>query len=219
MEAHQPRGKALKMDGAQTVRLYSTMGTKWVFDPWVEEREVFEEERTWVRLENTLVQILVVVVITKLRTFWTEVENGFRWRAFRSEWVDPKRFVKHDKKWDGFKFLNPSSNWKGKRLTFRYLAKDEVWSGNSLSGGFSFWVLSNFFLGYLLRWRKRTLRLGRKEGVGTSALFKRKKETFSRKGEWVVEREGGLPFFFFQLCILRIFGANYRILMCCELLL
>jgi hypothetical protein len=29
-------------------------------------------------LENTLVQILVVVVITKLRTFWTEVENGFR---------------------------------------------------------------------------------------------------------------------------------------------
>jgi len=114
------------MDGAQTVRLYSTMGTKWVFDPWVEEREVFEEERTWVRLENTLVQILVVVVITKLRTLWTEVENGFRWRAFRSEWVDPKRFVKHDKKWDGFKFLNPSSNWKGKRLTFRYLAKDEV---------------------------------------------------------------------------------------------
>jgi len=42
------------------------------------------------------------------------------------------------------------------------------------------------------------LRLGRKEGVGTSALFKRKKETFSRKGEWVVERErGGLASFFF----------------------
>jgi len=123
------------MDGAQTVRLYSTMGTKWVFDPWVEEREVFEEERTWVRLENTLVQILVVVVITKLRTFWTEVENGFRWRAFRSEWVDPKRFVKHDKKWDGFLFENPSSNWKGKRLTFRYLAK----------GRKSLWGRGNFF--------------------------------------------------------------------------
>jgi len=52
-------------------------------------------------MEKTLVQILVVVVITKLRTLWTEVENGFGWRAFRSEWVDPKRFVKYDKKWDG----------------------------------------------------------------------------------------------------------------------
>jgi len=38
-------------------------------DPWVEEREVFVEERTWVRLENTLVQILVAVVITKLEHF------------------------------------------------------------------------------------------------------------------------------------------------------
>jgi len=28
MGAHQPRGKALKMDGAKTVRLYSTMGTE-----------------------------------------------------------------------------------------------------------------------------------------------------------------------------------------------
>jgi len=134
------------MDGAQTVRLYSTMGTKWVFDPWVEEREVFEEEKTWVWLENTLVQILVVVVITKLRTFWTEVENGFRWRAFRSEWVDPKRFVKHDKKWDGFKFLNPSLNWKGKRLTFRYLVKGwEERRRKDLSFFLFFWLDPIFF--------------------------------------------------------------------------
>jgi len=28
-------------------------------------------------VEKSLVQILVVVVITKLRTFWTEVEKGF----------------------------------------------------------------------------------------------------------------------------------------------
>jgi len=109
------------MDGAQTVRLYSTMGTKWVFDPWVEEREVFEEEKTWVWLENTLVQILVVVVITKLRTFWTEVENGFRWRAFRSEWVDPKRFVKHDKKWNGFFFLKAIIELKGKTVNIPLL--------------------------------------------------------------------------------------------------
>jgi len=95
---------------------------KLVFNWWVEEREVFGEEKAWAWLENTLVQILVVVVITKLRTFWTEVENGFRWRAFRSELVDPKRFVKYDKKCDGF-FKNPSSNWKGNRSKFLYLAK------------------------------------------------------------------------------------------------
>jgi len=201
------------MDGAQTVRLYSTMGTKWVFDPWVEEREVFEEEKTWVWLENTLVQILVVVVITKLRTFWTEVENGFRWRAFRSEWVDPKRFVKHDKKWDGFKFLNPSLNWKGKRLTFVTWLRVEIWGRERGQLFFLFWAWSNFFLGYLLRWRKRTLRLGRKEGVGTSALFKRKKETFFFWGE---EKERGEQFLFFFFFTKE---SHYRILMCCELLL
>jgi len=91
------------MDGAKTARLYSIMDTKEVFDPWVEERDEFVEERSWDRLENSLVQILVVVVITKLRTLWTEVENGFGWRAFRSELVDPKRFVKYDKKCVGFK--------------------------------------------------------------------------------------------------------------------
>jgi len=36
-------------------------------------------------VEESLVQILVVVVITNMRTIWAEVENGFRWRAFRSE--------------------------------------------------------------------------------------------------------------------------------------
>jgi len=88
---------------------------KEVFNWWVEEREVFGEERAWARLENTLVQILVVVVITKLRTFWTEVENGFRWRAFRSELVDPKRFVKYDKKCDGF-VKEPIIELKGKQV-------------------------------------------------------------------------------------------------------
>jgi len=92
-------------------------------------------------MEKPLVQILVVVVITKLRTLWTEVENGFGWRAFRSEWVDPKRFVKYDKKWEGltgFVFVKPSSNWKGKWLKFHYLVKER-------RGGKRFFFFSFFF--------------------------------------------------------------------------
>ena len=52
--------------------------------------------------ESTLVQILVVVVITKLRSlFWTEVENGSKWKGIWFGWVDPKRFIKYEKKWGG----------------------------------------------------------------------------------------------------------------------
>jgi len=122
-------------------------------------------------MEKTIVQILVVVVITKMRTLWTEVENGFGWRAFRSEWVDPKRFFKQDKKWDGLKiyFLKPSLNWKGKWLKFHYLVKKK--RGNFL-----------LFFGIMyLWWHKRTLRLERKEGVELSSLFKRKEEGVGKK--------------------------------------
>jgi len=49
-------------------------------------------------LEKRLVQILMVVANSKMRSFTTEVDNGFRWSVFRSELVDPKRFVKYDKK-------------------------------------------------------------------------------------------------------------------------
>lgn len=46
--------------------------------------------------------ILVVVVITEMRSFRTEVEKGSRRRAIRSGLVDPKRFVKYDKKCEEF---------------------------------------------------------------------------------------------------------------------
>jgi len=92
------------MDCAKTIHLYLTISIKSVLNLWVEEREDFEEGLLWNKLEESLVQILVVVVITNMRTIWAEVENGFRWRAFRSELVDPKRFVKYDKKWKGFIF-------------------------------------------------------------------------------------------------------------------
>jgi len=48
------------------------------------------------------VPILVVVVITEMRSFRTEVEKGSRRRAIRSGLVDPKRFVKYDKKCEEF---------------------------------------------------------------------------------------------------------------------
>lgn len=50
------------------------------------------------------------------------------------------------------------------------------------------------FLGYYLRRRKRTLRLGRKEGVEISALFKRKKEAS------VVKEAGRSRLCFFLPC-------------------
>jgi len=76
-------------------------------------------------MEKTIVQILVVVVITKMRTLWTEVENGFGWRAFRSEWVDPKKFFKQDKKWDGLKiyFFKTIIELKGKMVKIPLLGE------------------------------------------------------------------------------------------------
>lgn len=66
--------------------------------------------------ESTLVQILVVVVITKLRSlFWTEVENGSKWKGIWFGWVDPKRFIKYEKKWGGdYEWFPLELNWKGK---------------------------------------------------------------------------------------------------------
>jgi len=146
-----------------------------VFHPWVEEREGFVEEMTWVKLENPLVQILVVVVITMLRTHWTEVENGFGWRAIRSEWVDPKRFVKHDKKWDGLNLLKAIIELKGKKVKIPLLGEFfSFFRGGGLVL-FSGERESSIFGIFKLRWRKRTLRLGRKEGAEISSLFKRKK--------------------------------------------
>jgi len=75
--------------------------------PWVEEREAFAEGSLWRGLEKALVPILVVVVITEMRSFRTEVEKGSRRRAIRSGLVDPKRFVKYDKKCEEFACLFP----------------------------------------------------------------------------------------------------------------
>lgn len=145
-----------------------------VLSPWVEERVGFIfEVKTWVWMEKPIVQILVVVVITKMRSLWTEVENGFQWRAFRLEWVDPKRFVKHDKKCEGFlkKFM-PSLNWKGKWLKFHYLVKRGSGFGRSPFACRVHARQLGIFM--YLRRRNRTLRLGREEGAEISSLFKRK---------------------------------------------
>jgi len=117
----------------------------------------------WTELEESLVQILVVVVITNMRTIWAEVENGFRWRAFRSELVDPKRFVKYDKKCKGFIQIKTLIELKGKLVNIPVL--DFAVGGNS--GCFGIIIM--------FRWRKWTLRLWVKEGIEISFLFKRKK--------------------------------------------
>lgn len=65
--------------------------------------------------ESTLVQILVVVVITKLRSlFWTEVENGSKWKGIWFGWVDPKRFIKYEKKGGGVQDISSRVELKGK---------------------------------------------------------------------------------------------------------
>jgi len=113
---------------------------KKVINTWVEERDDSVKVCPWgqsVNMEESLVQILVVVVITKLRTFWTEVEKGSGWRAFRSGWVDPKRFVQYDKKWDLFWNNSKSSNRKGIRLKF---LNEERGEGSNLF---------SLFLGYI----------------------------------------------------------------------
>ena len=95
--------------------------------------------------------------------------------------------------------VKPSSNWKGKRLKFRYLVKG-VCLGGVKAARMGLQLCGIMYL----RWRKRTLRLGRKEGVELSSLFKRKEGNFEEKSGG---REGAckrlfLPFKFllFECC-------------------
>jgi hypothetical protein len=107
----------------------------------------------------------VVVVITEMRSFRTEVEKGSRRRAIRSGLVDPKRFVKYDKKCEEFSSKKQTflieSKGKNVKIHFTWLGQ-----GNGLGakeGGregrgslknflfFSFFFLlfpPCFFLGY-----------------------------------------------------------------------
>lgn len=45
-------------------------------------------------MELSLLQILFVVALTKKKTFWTEVDNGFISISIKNEWVDPKEELK-----------------------------------------------------------------------------------------------------------------------------
>jgi len=87
-------------------------------------------------LEKRLVQILMVVANSKMRSFTTEVDNGFRWSVFRSELVDPKRFVKYDKKCEKLGSGQLGSvkffvELKGKNVNI-HLLDMIAWGGNSL---------------------------------------------------------------------------------------
>ena len=172
-------------------------------------------------MEKPLVQILVVVVITKLRTLWTEVENGFGWRAFRSEWVDPKRFVKYDKKWEGlagFRVCEALIELKGKMVKIPLLGERK----GREEGGLALFFFSSFSQGFrvfwdkmYLRWRKRTLRLERKEGVELSSLFKRKEGNSLGKGEKKSQRIWAFGFGTFGFFFLFAFSKSLHVAFRC----
>ena len=50
-----------------------------------------EAYRAWARVEQPLVQILVIVASNQKGTLMAEVTKGFEWTAFGLEWVDPKQ--------------------------------------------------------------------------------------------------------------------------------
>jgi hypothetical protein len=56
------------MDGAKTEGLNIAKGGSSVILLWVEEREEIMEDLNWFRLDISLVQILVVVVIIDVRS-------------------------------------------------------------------------------------------------------------------------------------------------------
>lgn len=65
------------MDSAQTADLYHAILCKTSMPEWVERREDFTEGWAWARLEESLVQILVVVVIRQMRIFVNWCEQGY----------------------------------------------------------------------------------------------------------------------------------------------
>eukprot|EP00466_Bigelowiella_natans_P011113 jgi/Bigna1/44789/e_gw1.103.33.1 len=64
---HLPNQLALKMDGAEVIDLYRTIGAS---------VKLPMSRRTWGRVKPPLVQILVVVANIQMRTLKTEVEKG-----------------------------------------------------------------------------------------------------------------------------------------------
>jgi len=67
----------------------------------VERRVGFSEGSLWSGLEEPIVQILVAVVIRKMKPFSTEVNKGISKMAISWELADPKPRVKHFKKREG----------------------------------------------------------------------------------------------------------------------
>jgi len=108
--------------------------------------------------------------------------------------------------------VKPSSNWKGKRLKFRYLVKGSKREGERFR--FLLFLRGLQLCGIMyLRWRKRTLRLGRKEGVELSSLFKRKEGNFRKRGRRVVfwQQDGILWQLFLSSALRSSQGVTWRI--------
>jgi hypothetical protein len=96
------------------------------------------------------VPILVVVVITEMRSFRTEVEKGSRRRAIRSGLVDPKRFVKYDKKCEEFSSKKQTflieSKGKNVKIHFTWLGQGNGLGAKERGGsGQGRGSLKNFF--------------------------------------------------------------------------
>jgi len=134
---------------------------------WVERRVGFSEGRVWTRLEEPIVQILVAVVIRKMKSFFNWCEQGYLKMAISWELVDPKRGVKYfknERDWD-FGLVRCLESAKGKPVNIPVL--------DSTCGA----ICASF--GICLRQRKRTSSQEKEAAAEMSFLFKRVK-----RGVW-----------------------------------
>ena len=83
---------------------------------------VASKANTWVWLEQSYVQILVVVATIQMRTLKTDVEKGSMWTAIGHGSVSPKMRSKEGSERGIFIFIHTSipSNRKGNKLIFLY---------------------------------------------------------------------------------------------------
>lgn len=140
----------------------------------VERRVDFAEGRVWTRLEESIVQILVVVVIRQMRTLSTDVTKVISKRAIRWEWADPKRGVKYFKK---------ERDWAAAMWLVRCLviAKGKLVKIPVLDSACG---ATRASFGICLRQRKRTSSQEKEAAAEMSFLFKKVKREVWARQQW-----------------------------------
>jgi len=89
----------------------------------------YEEYKDWSCFDHALVQILVVVANSQVRTLIADVRKGFLAIVLNQELIDLKISPKGSiRKY--FLMLNIPDYWKGNRLIFLYMVRDNVECSN-----------------------------------------------------------------------------------------